>query len=151
MCAAWKKKNERNEIVYFYRTKSDILLCGIARFSLGNKNKLRTFQSQKWKKNYEQPASNKIYWFLQKKSVLSFIISLFLLFRLRPHIFRHWDAPYRTSDSVTPSISRVLISRHLIFCSLTSPTCCNSPREAKSWASNCHIDNLAESDREVGK
>ena len=50
MCAAWKKKNERNEIVCFYCTQSDILLCGIARFSRANKNKLRTFQSQKWKK-----------------------------------------------------------------------------------------------------
>ena len=46
----WKKKNERNEIVYFYRTHSDILLCGTARFSRGNKNKLRTFQPQKWEK-----------------------------------------------------------------------------------------------------
>ena len=50
MCAAWKKKNERNEIVCFYCTQSDILLCGIARFSWGNKNELRTFQPQKWKK-----------------------------------------------------------------------------------------------------
>ena len=50
MCAAWKKKNERNEIVCFYCTQSDILLCGIARFSRENKNKLRTFQPQKWKK-----------------------------------------------------------------------------------------------------
>ena len=43
------KKNERNKVVCFYRTKSDILLCGIARFSRGN-NKLRTFQPQKRKK-----------------------------------------------------------------------------------------------------
>ena len=50
MCAAWRKKNERNEIVWFYCTQSDILLCGIARFSQGNKNKLRTFQPQKWNK-----------------------------------------------------------------------------------------------------
>ena len=49
MCTSWKKKNERNEIVCFYCTQSDILLCGIARFSRGN-NKLRTFQPQKWKK-----------------------------------------------------------------------------------------------------
>ena len=42
----WKKWN----IVCFYCTQSDILLCGIARFSRGNKSKLRTFQSQKWKK-----------------------------------------------------------------------------------------------------
>ena len=34
----------------FYCTQSDILLCGIARFSRGNKNKLRTFQPQKGKK-----------------------------------------------------------------------------------------------------
>ena len=50
MCAAWKKKNERNEIVCFYCTQSDIFLCGIARFSWANKDKLRTFQPQKWKK-----------------------------------------------------------------------------------------------------
>ena len=49
MCAAWKKRNERNEIVCFYFTHSDIL-CGIARSIRGNKNKLRTFQPQKWKK-----------------------------------------------------------------------------------------------------
>ena len=34
----------------FYRTQSDILLCGIARFSRGNKNKLRSFQLQKGRK-----------------------------------------------------------------------------------------------------
>ena len=50
MYAAWKKKNEINEIVCFYYTQSNILLCGIARFSRGNKNKLRTFQPEKWKK-----------------------------------------------------------------------------------------------------
>ena len=50
MCAAWKKKNARNKIVRFYCTQPDILLCGIARFSRGNKNKLRKFQPQKWKK-----------------------------------------------------------------------------------------------------
>ena len=50
MCAAGKKKNERNEIVCFYRTQTDILLCGIARLSQGNKNKLRIFQPQKGKK-----------------------------------------------------------------------------------------------------
>ena len=50
LCTAWKKKNERNEIVCFYSIQSGILLCGIARFSRGNKSKLRTFQPQKWKK-----------------------------------------------------------------------------------------------------
>ena len=45
-----KEKNERNEIVCFYCTQSDILFCRIARFSQGNKNKLRTYQPQKWKK-----------------------------------------------------------------------------------------------------
>ena len=36
---------------------------------------------------------------------------------------------YRTSDNETPPISRVLIGRHLIFHSLTSPPCCNLPRK----------------------
>ena len=57
MCTAWKKKNERNEIVCFYCTQPDIFLCGIARFSPGNKNKLRTFQPQKWKKKNSQPQT----------------------------------------------------------------------------------------------
>ena len=52
------KKNERNEIVCFYCTQSDIL-CGIARFSWGNKNKLRTFQPQKWKKNQNSHPQTK--------------------------------------------------------------------------------------------
>ena len=30
---------------------------------------------------------------------------------------------------MAPPISRVLIGRHLAFCSLTSSTCCNSPRK----------------------
>ena len=33
-----------------YCTQSDILVCGIARFSWGNKSELRTFQPQKGKK-----------------------------------------------------------------------------------------------------
>ena len=49
MCAAWNRKNERNEIVCFYCTLSGIL-CGITRFTQRNNNKLRTFQPQKWRK-----------------------------------------------------------------------------------------------------
>ena len=37
--------------------------------------------------------------------------------------------PYSSSYHLTPPFSRVLIAPHLIFCSLTSPTCCNSPRK----------------------
>ena len=69
MCAAWKKKNERNEIVCFYCTQSDILLCGIARFSRGNKNKLRTFQPQKWKKIKNSQPQTKFTGSYKKKSV----------------------------------------------------------------------------------
>ena len=36
---------------------------------------------------------------------------------------------YSTSDNEIPPISRVLIGRHLIFDSLTSPPGCNSPRK----------------------
>ena len=38
-----------------------------------------------------------------------------------PHI------TYSSSYNLTPPISRVLIGRHLFFCSLMSPACCNSP------------------------
>ena len=36
---------------------------------------------------------------------------------------------YSLSYNLTPPISPVLIGQHLIFCSLTSPTCCNLPRK----------------------
>ena len=71
MCAAWKKKNERNEIVCFYCTQSDILLCGIARFSRGNKNKLRTFQPQKWKKIKSSQPQTKFTGSYKKKECTS--------------------------------------------------------------------------------
>ena len=34
-----------------------------------------------------------------------------------------FDRTYSPCDNVTPPISRILISRHLIFCWLTSPSC----------------------------
>ena len=37
--------------------------------------------------------------------------------------------PYSLSYNLTSPISGVLIGQHLIFYSLTSPTCCNSPRK----------------------
>ena len=69
MCAAWKKKNKKNEIVCFYCTQSDILLCGIARFSRENKNKLRTFQPQKWKKIRNSQPQTKFTGSCKKKRV----------------------------------------------------------------------------------
>ena len=70
-CLCAKKKNERNEIVCFYRTKSGIFLCGIARFSGGNKNKLRTFQSQNGKKIKNSQPQTKFTGSYKKKSVVS--------------------------------------------------------------------------------
>ena len=40
------------------------------------------------------------------------------------------DLTYSSSDNLAPPISWVLIGRHLILCSLTSPACCNSPRKS---------------------
>ena len=39
-----------------------------------------------------------------------------------------WDT-YSPSYNLAPPISRVLIGQHLMFFSLTSPMCCNSPRK----------------------
>ena len=36
---------------------------------------------------------------------------------------------YSLSYNLTPPISRVLIGQHMVFCSLTSPKCCTSPRK----------------------
>ena len=41
----------------FYCTQSDILLCGIARFSRGNKNKLKTFSLKNEKIKNSQPQT----------------------------------------------------------------------------------------------
>ena len=71
MCAARKKKNERNEMVCFYSTQSDILLCGM--FSRGNKNKLRAFQSQKWKKQLRTASPKQNLLVLIKKRVYLYI------------------------------------------------------------------------------
>ena len=46
-----------------------------------------------------------------------------------------WNT-YSSSDNLAPLISRVLIGLHLSFCSLTSPTCSNSPRK-------CHQLNIS--------
>ena len=50
------------------------------------------------------------------------------------HRVRNLDVTYSTPDSETPPISRVLIGRHLSFCWVTSPLCCNSPRKWKQKA-----------------
>ena len=69
MCAAWKKKNERNEIVCFYCDQSDILFYGIARFNWGNQNELTTFHPQKWKKNLRAVSLKQNLLVLIKKGV----------------------------------------------------------------------------------
>ena len=56
----------------FYRTKSDILLCAIARFSQGNKNTLRTFQPQKGKKIKNSEPQTKFAGSYKKKECISF-------------------------------------------------------------------------------
>ena len=73
MCATWKKKNERNEIVCFYCTQSDIL-CGIAKFSRENKNKLGKFQPQKWKKIKNSQPQTKFTGSYKKKSVVETLV-----------------------------------------------------------------------------
>ena len=50
--------------------------------------------------------------------------------RLSPVIFAY-SLSYNLTILQSYFIYRVLISRHLIFCSLTSPTCCNSPRKVR--------------------
>ena len=54
----------------FYYTQSDILLCGIARFSRGNKNKLRTFQPQKWKKLRTASLKQNLLVLIKKECIL---------------------------------------------------------------------------------
>ena len=79
MVASWKKKNERNEIVCFYCTHSDILFCGIARFSRGNKNKLRTSEPQKRKKIKNSHPQTKFTGSYKKKSVINDYVKIILI------------------------------------------------------------------------
>ena len=90
MCAAWKKKNERNEIVCFYCTQYGIL-CGIAKFSRGNKNKLRTFQPQKWKKLRTASLKQNVLVLIKKKSVMK--TSSWLLNRFNRTFFMWFVRP----------------------------------------------------------
>ena len=69
MRAVWKKKNERNEIACFYSTQSDILICGIARFSRGNKNKLTKISASKIKKSKNSQPQIKFTGSYKKKGV----------------------------------------------------------------------------------
>ena len=117
MCAAWKKKNERNEIVCFYCTQSDILLCGIARFSRGNKNKLRTFQPQKWKKFKNSQPQTKFTGSYKKKSV--FIGNIF--FQLSLKLLNFLMSFKRCLEHIA-----IIILRHIkfvMFVSMSGPGC----------------------------
>ena len=66
----------------FYCTQSDILLCGIARFSRGNKNKLRTFQSQKGKKIKNSQPQTKVTGSYTKKRVEEFDFTELILSKI---------------------------------------------------------------------
>ena len=75
--------------------------------------------------------------FLIRESLSDSHLAGFLLFFNSFDTFRVVNDPggyfpclsYRSSCSLTPAISQVLIRQHLIFCSPTWPTCCNSPRK----------------------
>ena len=54
----------------FYCIQSDILLCGIARFSRGNKNKLKHFSLKKEKKLRTASLKQNLLVLLKKKSVM---------------------------------------------------------------------------------
>ena len=109
MCAAWKKKNERNEIVCFYCTQSDILLCGIAKFSRGNKNKLRTFQPQKWKKIKNSQPQTKFTGSYKKKEC----------------IYIYWNSWWRTNRCWT--LSSVELFKPTFIYNLTLEVYANFP------------------------
>ena len=103
----WKKKNERNEIVYFYRTHSDILLYGTARFSRGN-NKL-TFQPQKWKKIKNSQPQTKFTGSYKKKEC----------------IYIYWNSWWRTNRCWT--LSSVELFKPTFIYNLTLEVYANFP------------------------
>ena len=73
--------------MYFYCTQSEILLCGIARFSRGNKNKLTTFQPQKWKKKIRTSSLKQNLVVLIKKKKSVDLVAFF--FSYKPHTSRY--------------------------------------------------------------
>ena len=81
----WKKKN-----LNFNCTKSDILLWGIARFSRGNKKKLRTFQPQKWKKIKNSQPQTKFTGSYKKRSVFTVNICCFK-FQINKRVLWWWS------------------------------------------------------------
>ena len=58
-------------------------------------------------------------------------IAFYALANISPANSNLWvqSQPHSSSYNLTQPISRVLIGQHLIFCSLTSPTCCNLLRK----------------------
>ena len=98
MYAAWKKKNERNEIVCFHCTQSDILFCSIARLSRGNKNKLRTFQSQKRKKIKNSQPQTKFIGSYKKRAYCVNVVNIKPIYLYIRGLFKnkiyYWDKIY---------------------------------------------------------
>ena len=80
-----KEKEWKKWTSVFYCTQSDIL-CGIARFSRGNKSKLRTFQPQKWKKIKNSQPQTK-FTGSYKKSVLLKKVFRYFGFNVMLHVY----------------------------------------------------------------
>ena len=53
--------------------------------------------------------------------------------------------PHSSSYNLTPLLSRVLIGRHLTVCSMTSPTCCNSPRKCTPLKHKGRVNSISNS------
>ena len=91
-------------MVYFNRTQSNILLCGIARFSRGDKNKLRTSQPQKGKKiknsqpqtkfagSYKKESVRHLRSYISQKTVISMLLSMPTLKSPKTMKFSYLDA-----------------------------------------------------------
>ena len=82
--------------------QSDNLLCGIAEFSRGNKNKLRTFHPQKWKKLRTVSLKQNLLVLIKKQSVFYLLLNDFGANYLRSS---SWKSAFKSSESKRPEPS----------------------------------------------
>ena len=105
----WKKWNS------VFIVLSLTFFCGIARFSRGNKNKLRTFQPQKWKKIKNSQPQIKFTGSYKKKSVYLLLAKHFVSISLIWNYYVIRRANYFLCESSFSFLINRKLARGLCF------------------------------------
>ena len=88
LCALLERKKNESSVWQKKWTAQSGILCGIANFSRGNKNKLRTFQPQKWKNIKNSQPQTKFTGCYKKDSVILMMYGHWTIYLLTGKICR---------------------------------------------------------------